>query len=76
MVTCALAITSSSQIAQFQLTNEITTKVAAPANKPALTKAKGILRNPVPTMKFSMKKKPRNMLTVFGWSSLSSCLGP
>lgn len=68
--TCALAMTSTSQMAVLQLTNETTASVNIAGKRPAWKKANGIPRNPVPSTKFTMKKNPRKMLTVFGVSAL------
>lgn len=71
ILTCALAITSTSQTAVDQLTIITTTSVAAPAITPAWKKANGIPRNPVPRMKFTTKKNPKKMFTVLGGLVLS-----
>ena len=66
-------MTSSSHIAQFQLTNAAIAIVMMPGSIPPLTNEKGSPRNPIPTTRLSMKKNPRKMLTVFG--SLLCLLG-
>ena len=67
-------MTSTSQIAVFQLMNEIMASVNTPARRPAWKNAKGMPRNPVPRTKLTIKKKPMNMFTVFGRPSLPAVL--
>lgn len=68
-------MTSTSQMAVFQLRNVTAASVKIPINRPAWKKAYGIPRNPVPITRFTMKKNPRAMLTVFGgWSGFLSLL--
>ena len=62
------------QLAEFQLMTESANNVKVPVSVPARLKAYGILKNPVPTMKFILKKKPLTKPTDFGSFPLCSLL--
>ena len=67
--TCALTVTSKIQIPVIQLTNTMTTRVAAPAISPPWPNENDIPRNPVPTCTLTSQKNPTTMLTVLGRTS-------